>query len=78
MTRRGFALITAASYARVYGANGRLGVGLIGSGRRGRDVMAGFLATKRAELAAIGDIYDAQRQRAVDQLGVKPLMQTAA
>lgn len=79
MTRRNFAVgATAASYARIFGANGRLGVGLIGSGRRGRDVMQAFLQTKRAELTAIGDVYDAQRQRAVDQLGVKPLLQTAA
>lgn len=79
MTRRNFTLAaTAASYGRIHGANGRLGVGLVGSGRRGRDVMAGFLQTQRAELAAIADIYDVQRERAVSQLGVKPLVQTAA
>ncbi len=69
---------TAASYRRVAGANSRIGVALIGSGRRGREVAAGLLADSRAELIAICDIYDVQRNRAVAALktgdGVKQLV----
>src|ERR1700690_3400221 len=57
--------ITAASYRRVVGANSRIGVALIGVGRRGREVGVGLLADSRAEAVAICDIYDVQRNRAV-------------
>src|ERR1700683_4298412 len=56
--------MTAASYRRVVGANSRIGVALIGVGRRGREVGAGLLADSRAEVVAICDIYDVQRNRA--------------
>jgi predicted dehydrogenase len=56
---------TAASYRRVAGANSRIGVALIGTGRRGREVGAGLLADSRAEAVAICDIYDVQRSRAL-------------
>ncbi len=70
MKRRAFitgittATVTAASYRRIRGANDRLGMALVGSGRRGREVMKAFLATERAELRCIADVYDVQRQRA--------------
>ena len=71
ITRRQFATtLTAASYARIYGANSRPGVALIGSGRRGRDVMRAFLETKRCDLTSICDVYDEQRRRAA-QAGLK-------
>jgi predicted dehydrogenase len=60
--------IAAASYRRVAGANSRIGVALIGSGRRGREVTAALLADNRAELVALCDIYDVQRNRAVAAL----------
>jgi len=63
--------ITAASYSRVVGANGRLGMALVGSGRRGREVMKAFLSTGRAELRCTADVYDVQRGRAREFLGVK-------
>ncbi|MFN7827529.1 MAG: Gfo/Idh/MocA family protein [Acidobacteriota bacterium] len=56
--------MTAASWRRVVGANNRLGMALIGSGRRGREVMKAFLATGRVDLHCICDVYDQQRQRA--------------
>ncbi len=67
---QGFAgtALTATSYRRVAGANTRIGVALIGSGRRGREVTAGLLADSRAELVAICDVYDVQRNRAVAAL----------
>lgn len=67
--------IAAASYQRVFGANEKIGMALIGSGRRGRDVMAAFLKTGRVDLRCICDVYDVQRQRAVEALvrgGEKP------
>lgn len=60
----GTAALTAASYSRILGANDRLGMALIGSGRRGREVMKAFLTTGRVELRCLCDIYDVQRQRA--------------
>lgn len=70
MKRREFVIgagtvaLTAASYGRILGANDRLGMALIGSGRRGREVMKAFLTTGRVELRCLCDIYDVQRQRA--------------
>jgi predicted dehydrogenase len=62
--------LSALSYRRVLGANDRLGVALIGSGRRGREVMKAFLESGQAELRCIADVYDVQRQRAREALGV--------
>ena len=66
------AALTAVSYSRVVGANDRLGMALVGSGRRGREVMKAFLATGKAQLNCIADVYDLQRGRARDFLSVKP------
>lgn len=63
---------TAASYARIRGANDRIGMALVGSGRRGRDVMKAFLATGRVDLTCLADVYDVQRQRTKEVLNVKP------
>jgi predicted dehydrogenase len=63
--------LSALSYSRVFGANERLGVALIGSGRRGREMMKAMLATARADLVCVADVYDVQRQRAAEMLGVK-------
>lgn len=60
----GGGLLTAASWRRVVGANSRLGMALIGSGRRGREVMKAFQSTGRVELLCLCDVYDQQRQRA--------------
>ena len=62
--------LSALSSRRVLGANDRLGMALVGSGRRGREVMKAFLASGRAELRCVADVYDVQRQRARDALGV--------
>ncbi len=74
MKRRDFmisasaATFTAASYDRILGANDRLGMALIGSGRRGREVMRAFVSTGRIDLNCICDIYDVQRGRAKEGL----------
>jgi hypothetical protein len=61
--------LSALSSRRVMGANDRVGMALVGSGRRGREVMRAFLATGRAELRCVADVYDVQRQRAREALG---------
>jgi predicted dehydrogenase len=63
--------ITASSYIRILGANDRLGMALVGGGRRGREVMKAFLAADRVNLNCVCDIYDVQRQRAKEFL-LKP------
>src|SRR5581483_460594 len=60
----GGAALTAASYRRVLGANDRVGVALIGSGRRGTIVMRAMLETGRADLQCICDVYDVHRAQA--------------
>ena len=59
---------TAVSARRVRGANDRLGVAVVGSGRRGRQVMKKMLETGRVELRALCDVYDEQRRRAREEL----------
>ncbi len=61
-------LLTAASYRRVMGANGRVNLFLIGSGSRGREVTGAFLKTGRVNLVGLCDAYDLRRQDARKQL----------
>jgi predicted dehydrogenase len=68
MNRRGFlygsaasaAAMSAQSYGRILGANDRVGIGVIGLGRRGTIVSGALLEDKRAHIVALCDIYDAQ------------------
>lgn len=60
--------LTARSYGQILGANDRVGLGIIGVGRRGRIVGAAFLADKRTRLTAIADTYDATRLRVLAAL----------
>jgi predicted dehydrogenase len=60
-TRRQFlasgAVATAASSLRVYGANDRIRIGLIGAGGQGRYDMSVFQRNKEVEVAAICDVH---------------------
>src|SRR5215510_5163525 len=49
--------MTALSYSRVYGANERVQVGLIGAGERGRHDTGNFVKSGKADVAAVCDIY---------------------
>jgi predicted dehydrogenase len=60
--------MTARSYGQILGANDRVGLGVIGVGRRGRIVGAAFFADKRARLTAIADTYDVTRLRVLAEL----------
>jgi predicted dehydrogenase len=71
MQRREFVAATAwtaLSAARVLGANDRVVVGLVGCGGRGRLVMRGLLQAPGTELAAACDVYDANAERASQDL----------
>jgi predicted dehydrogenase len=74
LSRRSFLLastattLSAASWARAAGANSRLGVAMVGCGVRGHEVTSRVLATKRAELRCICDVYDDRRRFAREQL----------
>lgn len=60
----GAAAVSAASYRRVLGANSRLGLALVGAGRRGTLVTAAFLEDLRVDLRCICDVYDLHSERA--------------
>jgi predicted dehydrogenase len=84
MNRRDF-LVTAASatagmsarsYAQVLGANDRVGLGVIGLGRRGTIVSSGFLQDDRVSIRAVSDVYDAQTKIYVSRV-IKNLPQPA-
>ncbi|CAN5184726.1 Gfo/Idh/MocA family oxidoreductase [soil metagenome] len=68
--------LSAASYRRVWGANSRVGMALIGTGRRGREVMKSMLQTGNVDLHVLCDIWDVQRQRAKEELGIKKAFDT--
>jgi predicted dehydrogenase len=62
------AALTAASYAKVLGANDRVGLGVIGVGGRGTYVMTQFQKQAGVEVRAVCDVYaqkvDAAQQKA--------------
>jgi predicted dehydrogenase len=65
--------MSAASYARVLGANDRVNLGLIGAGDRGNHVMSLFQNRSEVHVAAICDVYgqrlEATRQKATGSTG---------
>lgn len=58
------AVWTAASYSRIYGANDKVNLGLIGAGERGRHVMGQFVKTGNVEVTAVCDVYAEMIDRA--------------
>jgi len=58
MTRRKFFFTTAAAQARIFGANDRIRVGIIGPGGRGKYLM-GVFKEFGADLGAVCDVYQA-------------------
>ena len=61
----GVTSITAASYSRIYGANERVNLGLIGCGSRGTGDMRNFVQLGGVDVTALCDIYAAQIDRAL-------------
>jgi len=76
MNRRNFlyasaataASMSARSYGRIPGANDRVGLGIIGLGRRGAIVSSAFLEDERAGIHAVCDIYDVQTKAFLSRL----------
>ena len=56
--------VTALSYSRVFGANERIQLGLIGCGERGRYDMSVFVKTGNVDVVALCDIYGAMLEQA--------------
>ncbi len=50
----------ARAYAAIPGANDRVGLGVIGTGRRATAVCGGFVQDSRVQIRALADIYDKQ------------------
>lgn len=61
---RGAATATALSYSRVYGANERVQLGLVGCGERGRYDMGNFIKTGGVDVAALCDIWGTNLSKA--------------
>ena len=59
---------SARSYARISGANDRVGLGIIGLGRRSAQVANAFAQDPRVDIRAICDVYDAQTARFANAL----------
>jgi predicted dehydrogenase len=79
MNRRDFMRVSATgaitfqarSYARILGANDRIGLGITGLGRRGTIVGDAFVEDSRTRLVAVSDVYDAQTSHFLSRLGSK-------
>lgn len=61
--------LTAGSYARVLGANERLGLGIIGPGGRGRALMKCFLTNEDVEFIGVSDVYEPNLQLGLKAAG---------
>ncbi|MGO8752251.1 MAG: Gfo/Idh/MocA family protein [Thermoguttaceae bacterium] len=61
--------VAAASYSRVYGANDRIAVGVIGFGLIGRVHTRSFKAQSDVNLAAVADTYGPRREAAAAMVG---------
>jgi len=61
---KGAALMTAASYSRILGANDRVQLGLIGCGGRGVYVMETFIKTDKVEVKAVCDVWPQRSAKA--------------
>jgi predicted dehydrogenase len=61
---RGAGALTALSYSRVLGANGKIQLGVIGCGERGRHDMSQFQMNSSVDVTAVCDIYGVQIDKA--------------
>ena len=57
---RSAAAFTAASYARILGANEKVNLGLIGCGGRGRGVLRSFIQNESVNATALCDVFSAR------------------
>ncbi|HEY3837272.1 MAG TPA: Gfo/Idh/MocA family oxidoreductase, partial [Bryobacteraceae bacterium] len=72
ISRRSFALTTvttALSASRIYGANDRVRIGLIGCGGRGKQDLATLLKQKDAQVVEVCDLFEPFRAKAAEMAG---------
>jgi predicted dehydrogenase len=75
LSRRSFvqgsaaAVLSAASFQRVLGANERVGVGIIGYGLIGKRHVLDFQEQKDADLVAVAEVHRGRRNEALAQIG---------
>ena len=67
----GIGITTAGSWSRVLGANGRIRLGVIGTGVRGQSVLAHFQKNPEVDVAALCDIYNVNLEQTQKQVGGK-------
>ena len=60
----GAAVVTAASYGRVWGANSRIRIGAIGTGGRGQYLIGNATRIEGTEIVAVCDVYAPHRAKA--------------
>ncbi len=72
----GAALLSAASYGHIIGANDKLGVALVGAGRRGRWVLKKMLDTGAFRPIILCDVWDEQIKRTKDFLKLEKVAET--
>jgi predicted dehydrogenase len=58
---------TASSYGRIFGANERINLGLVGCGGRGRGVMGTFIKTGQVNVTAVCDVFTERIDQAQTQ-----------
>ena len=63
-------LFTAASYGRILGSNDRLGIALVGCGRRGRWVLDKMMKTQRITPIVFCDVWNEPMKKGINQLGL--------
>jgi predicted dehydrogenase len=68
----GTVALTAFSYGRVQGANGRVPLGIVGSGGRGRALIKEFLKNHDTEFVAVCDVYETNQGLGVTEAKSKP------
>ena len=66
--------LTATQASRVYGANDRVRIGLIGTANRGGQLMTAFLTHADMEIVALSDVRKSHMEKANERLGGKAAM----
>ena len=68
----GAGLTSTRAWASVLGANDRIRLGIIGPGGRGRHLIKAAQVIPGVEITAVCDIYEANRQKAIQLAGGRP------
>ncbi|MBS9463529.1 Gfo/Idh/MocA family oxidoreductase [Flagellimonas sp. 389] len=72
----GAAALTAVSYGNILGANDKIGIAVVGAGRRGRWVLGEMLKTNQIKPVIFCDVWDEQVKRTIDYLALGDIPMT--